>query len=186
LLGSEVQATTFHALGRSILSSASSKTLVVSRLATDERHLDALIASSITELYKDRDFAAAMSRFIRLSRRPGRGGGPAQTLGEYERDLDRGELRTLTAELVKSRGELDIANHLYVSGIRFAYEKPYDHVVPGAPKDYRPDFYLPAAGVFIEFFGIDRAGQTAPGIDRKKMRRRWRGSEPPTRSSAPD
>lgn len=168
LLGSEVQATTFHALGRSILSSASPRTLVVSRLATDEQHLDVLISSSVAELYKDREFATAMSRFIRLSRRPSRGGGQSQTLGEYERDLDRGELRTLTGELVKSRGELDIANYLYVSGIRFAYEKPFDHVVSGAPKDYRPDFYLPATGVFIEFFGIDRAGNTAPEIDRKK------------------
>lgn len=92
LLGVEVKATTFHALGRSILSGTNPKTLVVSRLATDERHLDALISSSVAELYKGREFAAAMSRFIRLSRRPRWEGGPPRNPTTIP---DEGDVRQL-------------------------------------------------------------------------------------------
>ncbi|MCP1445038.1 hypothetical protein J3D54_004170 [Pseudomonas sp. GGS8] len=34
-------------------------------------------------------------------------------------------------------------------------------------RDYHPDFYLPAFDLYIEHFGTDRQGNTAPYVDRK-------------------
>lgn len=66
---------------------------------------------------------------------------------------------TIKGELVKSYGEMRLANILSVNGIRYIYEQRYQYET--ATKEYAqytPDFYLPDYDIYIEYFGIDRNG----------------------------
>lgn len=64
-------------------------------------------------------------------------------------------LQTIKGETVKSLEETLIANFLFLNGIEYVYEKDYEY--PTATKyhrQYKPDFYLPQYGIYIEHFGI--------------------------------
>ena len=77
-------------------------------------------------------------------------------------------LTTLQEESVKSHQELVIANFMTLNGIWYLYEEPYRYNTANyAKRQYRPDFYLPDYDIYIEHFGIDRNGKTAPYIDNK-------------------
>lgn len=78
------------------------------------------------------------------------------------------ELRSLNNDLVRSRQEVKIADWLFVNSIPYKYEDRYvskQRLEPGI--DYRPDFHIAGTNIYIEHFGIDREGNTAPGIDRE-------------------
>ena len=69
--------------------------------------------------------------------------------------------------MVKSYEECEIANFLYLNNIAYEYEAPYKHQTATARKrQYKPDFFLPEDDVYIEHFGIDAEGNTAPFVDR--------------------
>ncbi|CUB06656.1 UvrD-helicase domain-containing protein [Marinomonas fungiae] len=87
---------------------------------------------------------------------------------DYEKHLRDNEFRTLNNEKVKGYQELLIANFLYMNKIPYVYEAPYitkKRIDIGF--DYKPDFHLTEADIYIEHFGIDRKGNTRPDIDAK-------------------
>ena len=91
------------------------------------------------------------------------------SLGEYYQYLREHEIRSLQGELVKSYEENEIANFLYLNGINYKYEFNYKHDVSDENhRQYQPDFYLGDYDVYIEHFGINREGKTAPYIDTEK------------------
>ena len=64
---------------------------------------------------------------------------------------DRPPFETQEGELVKSRGELLIANFLHSEGLKYVYERP---IRLGRRIIVRPDFYLKRYDVIIEFWGM--------------------------------
>jgi DNA helicase-4 len=72
-------------------------------------------------------------------------------------------------EQVKSHGEWLIANYLFTHSVPYQYEALYD--VGELPKDrHKPDFTILQSGqqtIWIEYFGMDRAGSVAPGISKE-------------------
>jgi len=90
-----------------------------------------------------------------------------KTEREYANWLRSNKLITLNNEKVKSHGELLIANFLFSNGIEYKYESFYspDNSMP-LDVDYRPDFYLPKYRIYLEYFGIDEEGNTAPYISK--------------------
>lgn len=94
-----------------------------------------------------------------------------KTFHEYSNWVRTNYLLTLNQEKVKSYGELIIANYLFSNGIPYVYEKDY---VPNNSLKinnfYKPDFYLPEVNLYIEYFGIDEYGNTAPYIDKEKYK----------------
>ena len=68
---------------------------------------------------------------------------------------------------VKSRWELIIANFLWSCNFNVKYE-PKNHKIKDNRWNqipYKPDFYLPDYNIYIEYFGVDEEGNTAPEID---------------------
>lgn len=62
--------------------------------------------------------------------------------------------KTINGNKVKSLGEVRIANYLYMHGINYQYEKPYEKHVIGK-KDYKPDFTIMDINpIYVEFFGL--------------------------------
>lgn len=79
-------------------------------------------------------------------------------LGKLSRDRIRRE--TLQKEYVKSNEELVIANFLFVNGIHYEYERPYEiRTSTSKKRQYMPDFYLTDYGIYLEHYGIDRTGK---------------------------
>lgn len=68
---------------------------------------------------------------------------------------------SLKGERMKSLEETKIANFLFLNGVEYEYEALYPYE-SGDPyrKAYRPDFYLPGYGIYLEHFGINREGKT--------------------------
>ncbi len=55
-------------------------------------------------------------------------------------------------------------------GIAYQYEPAYEHKTASPLyRQYQPHFYLPEQGIYIEYYGIDRQGGTAPYVDREHM-----------------
>lgn len=80
--------------------------------------------------------------------------------GERERLLKQGKIISFKGERLKSYGELYISSWLTLHGIEYVYERDY----PYGDFKYNPDFYIPSLDLWIEFFGIDKNGNVAPGF----------------------
>lgn len=97
--------------------------------------------------------------------------------------------RTARREVVKSFEELLIANYLFFNGVEYEYEASYEYDTATTKKSqYKPDFFIPLPedetaqadesgkkprrGIYLEHFGVDEHGNTAPWIDGEDYRRR--------------
>ncbi|BDX02838.1 hypothetical protein MACH16_15860 [Marinomonas pontica] len=153
---------TFHSLGRQVLSDARLSTHM-SIFVEDPLKLKQWITEWLLNyLYED---ISRLVDFISLTPEPV---DPftIKTQAEYEAYVRDNELRTLNDELVKGYQELVIANFMYLNGIPYTYEARYvskRRIEVGF--DYKPDFHLDGTDIYIEHFGIDRSGGTRPDID---------------------
>jgi DNA helicase IV len=78
----------------------------------------------------------------------------------YDRATRQTGYRTFAGELVRSHGERLIANFLYLNGVDYVYEWPYDaDVSDSTHSQYRPDFYYPGIDVWHEHWALDRDGK---------------------------
>jgi DNA helicase IV len=78
----------------------------------------------------------------------------------YDRATRQDGYRTFAGEVVKSHGERLIANFLYLNGVDYVYERPYDVDVSDAThSQYRPDFYYPGIDVWHEHWAVGRDGK---------------------------
>ena len=78
---------------------------------------------------------------------------------EYRERLSLGAPISLCGEVMKSFGEIDIANFLFGARIDYIYEAPYKHDTRTDERSqYRPDFYLPEYDIYIEYFAVDKDG----------------------------
>ncbi len=88
-----------------------------------------------------------------------------RTLKGMVQEADRqGGMDTMLGERVKSIEELMIANFLFLNGVTYEYERPYDHEIPPELTEenrraYQPDFYLTDYDIWLEHFGVDENGR---------------------------
>jgi DNA helicase-4 len=166
-LGVEIQASTFHALGNQIVGKVEPVAPTLSTLAQDRQHFSQFLDTTIEELRSDREAWRKARTFILGHLKRYKPESDFRSLAGYEAYIRTVTLRALSGDLVKSFAELDIANFLFCNGVRFEYEKRYPH----ESGRYQPDFYLTDYGIWLEHFGIDRNGNTAPFVDRVEYHR---------------
>ncbi len=78
----------------------------------------------------------------------------------WDRDSGRNGFWTLQGDVVKSRGELVVANWLFYNGVEYVYEGSYKVDTADAQhRQYRPDFYLPGPDVYLEHWAVDANGE---------------------------
>jgi DNA helicase-4 len=163
-LAVEIPASTFHSLGNQIIGAVEPVTPTLSRFANDRQFFGQFLNTTIEHLKAEEKTWKRARAFILGHLKPYRSESDFASLEEYEAYTRTVELRALSGHLVKSFAELDIANFLFFNGVRFEYEKRYPHEAGR----YHPDFYLTDYDIWIEHFGIDRNGGTAPYVDQKK------------------
>ncbi len=179
LLGNQqIKVKTFHALGMDIIAeSTGKKPSIANAVAGGEVVATRLIAELIESLRKtDSVFATQWLLFISLFRRPAKNPASFDSIhgwqnyikqtGDY-RDGKSGFL-TMNGELVKSHGELAIANWLFMNGVAYEYERAYEYETADKKyRQYRPDFYFPEINCYLEHYALDKNGQPPKAFGNK-------------------
>ena len=163
---------TFHKLGRDIIVKVEGEHPSLSPLSEDDALLKNQVGKWIEEkMINNSSYKEDVLNYFSDYLYPAVNPFDFKTKGEYLEYIRANEIWTLKGEKVKSLGECLIANHLFALGIKYQYEANYKNKTPRLNfRQYKPDFYLPDYGIYIEHFGVDRDGNTAPFIDKEKYR----------------
>ena len=171
----DVTVRTFHGLGMEIIGKAEGKRPALAAPAENDRTLSDLLKGIVADLLADRDLSAMLDEWFQEGFAPYRSQEEFRNWGEYHDYIRKFDIRSLKGETVRSFEECEIANFLYLHGVAYEYEAPYEHDLATSEKrQYKPDFHLPEHGIYIEHFGIDAAGNTASFVDRGQY---WREIE---------
>ena len=171
----DVTVRTFHSLGMAIIGEAQGKRPALAATAENDQALFDLLKGIVADLLADLDLSAILDEWFQEGFAPYRSQQEFRNWGEYHDYIRKYDIRSLKGEVVRSFEECEIANFLYLHGVAYEYEAPYEHDLATSEKrQYKPDFRLPEHGIYIEHFGIDAAGNTAPFVDRGQY---WRDME---------
>ncbi|EAR62033.1 UvrD-helicase domain-containing protein [Neptuniibacter caesariensis] len=171
---SNVAAYTFHVLGQKIISDVEGEKPSISPLATDEKLFTSYVDQWFSSLLSDTKYKELVLQYFEQYLFPEANPFEFETQGDYYEYIRANEIRTFKGENVKSFEECLIANWLYSMGIEYKYEVDYQEANTRTPdfRQYKPDFYLPQYQIYLEHFGIDKQGSTAPYVDKDKY---WEG-----------
>ncbi len=164
---------TFHSLGWKILGETEGKRPALAPVAEDSNKRSALLQRIVSGLLVESRVSDELDVWFQREFAPYKSEFDFKSWGEYWNYLRKFRINlSLKGETVRSLEECEIANFLYCSGIGYKYEAPYEHNLATAEKrQYKPDFHLPEHGIYIEHFGIDAEGNTAPFVDREQYLR---------------
>ena len=164
-----VVASTFHKLGKDIIASVEKAQPSISPLAQDGALLQKHVDGWFEALLEIPTYRQWVLDYLSYYRYEGVNRFEFETEGEYLEYIKANEIRTLKGEKVKGLGECWIANRLFMLGVAYQYEADYEHETRGPDyRQYQPDFYLSDYGIYLEHWGIDRDGNTAPFVDKTK------------------
>ena len=97
-----------------------------------------------------------------------------ETYEDYVKYIRNIGQKTLSGDWMRSYEEVEIANYLFINGIKFEYEKEYEgdylyesdnadfsvkdknHLKPKEDKKYHPDFYLTDYKIYLEHFALNK------------------------------
>ena len=163
---------TFHSLGLGIIGKVEGRVPTLARVAEDDKALLRLLEKIVAALLADDAISRLLLTWFRSQFAPYADPQDFTTYSEYLTHLRRHDIRSLKGDKVRSFEECEIANFLYLHGVAYEYEAPYEHnTATPERRQYQPDFYLPDAGLYIEHFALSKAGTTPPFIDGARYRR---------------
>jgi len=155
---------TFHAFGLKTLGETRGIKPSLSELTESPDKLSKYMDSVIHKLYGENP--SLLNEFFISYNKAFRDQFDFEDLGQYYSYVRTINKITLNNESVKSFEELELANFFYVNGINYQYEPSYEHNVASKEyRQYKPDFYLPDYGIYIEHFAMDAQGQTPSFIN---------------------
>ncbi len=160
---SGVHVSTFHAFGRRVVAQASGQAPTISKLAIDESACVLALEQIIKDIISDPKQDRQVADFIAYHRCPYSSPFDFKYPSDYYDHIRNVDLRALSGDKVKSFEELEVANFLALSGIRFEYESPYKVSTANTRhRQYQPDFYLPDYDIYIEHFALDEKRRPPP------------------------
>jgi DNA helicase-4 len=164
----KISATTFHHLGLNIIAQVEGVKPSLSVFAEDEKAKSAWVQAVFEKrIRENNEYQKHIIEYFSKYYYVEKNDFDFKSLGDRHQYYNDNNIRSLNDEKVKSFGELYIANWLFANGINYQYEAKYAHnVATVARKQYQPDFFIPALNIYIEYYGIDENGDTAPYIDK--------------------
>lgn len=189
--GKAVKAHTFHALGSAIVRSVARRDGRKVRVGAEHEEKPRLRAV-VEELKRTPSFLGDWINFLSICREPIPADDAFNSFEDYERYVEQqrkarrnGEpaaFQTLSGHIVRSAEELAIANWLYIQGVPFEYERPFEPV-PDAWDKYQPDFYYPEIGVWHEHFALNAEGKAPAHFPNyeitAQVKREWLNTQVP-------
>lgn len=176
LQADQVVAKTFHAFGLDIIGLATGKRPSLAPWVESGQDLDALLAMVDSLKVSDPSFRTNWDMFRLVFGQDLPKFGKEEDAPEaWDSEARQGGFWTLNNEVVKSRGELLIANWLFYNGVKYIYEGPYQHETTDAThRQYRPDFYFPDADAYLEHWALDERGEPPPEFTGYKEGMLWK------------
>jgi len=168
LAGSKIRANTFHRFGLDLSGQLSKSKPSTSDWATDDkirpRNIHAIVMDLISE---NESYARGWNILVQLNK--------AKDIKPKVISGKDGKFRTLQGELVASREEVNICDFLFVHGIEYEYERPYElECSDDEHRQYKPDFYYPSINVYHEHFAIDANGNAPKEFKGYLEKTEWR------------
>jgi DNA helicase-4 len=153
-----IKAQTFHSFGLSILGKVLGQKPDLAFASSSTRKK--FLSEQFESLLKDNKYLTLMIEYFAYYLKPVVLEPGFKNLDDYYRYVKTENNITFLREQVKSQQEVMIANFLYMHGLKYIYELPYKHeTATSIYRQYKPDFYLPDYNIYIEHFGINRAGR---------------------------
>lgn len=153
--GCNIAASTFHKLGLNIITKVNG---IVPKIASWEQK--SFIKEQLLLNMESKSYLQLLSTYLLYNRVVSKSEFEFKTQAEYDEYLRLNPPVTVKNEIVKSYGEMDIANFLTQNGIEYIYECPYKIDTRDSNYgQYKPDFYLPEYDIYIEYFGINHKGE---------------------------
>lgn len=160
--GLNMEASTFHKLGKSIIEQSCRKLQEDPPKVYSQSEEDSAtsIKHHLISMLNDEGELARLVVYLASHQKPNKSQLEYSSYQEYVEDAKANNLLTLQNENVKSFEEFNIANYLYLSGIPYTYEKEYerDISVVGWSRGYKPDFTIQWEGktIYLEHYGISK------------------------------
>ena len=152
-IGTGMECFTFHKLGLEISKQE------LGELSVYEGNIRGFIKEQIKKLIQNEDYLYALVYFLTVHSNLIKDEFFFKTEKDYKEYIEINPPVTIKGEIVKSFGELEIANYLFSNNINYIYEDLYKyHTDTTEYGMYHPDFYLPDYDIYIEYYGIDREG----------------------------
>lgn len=163
-MGINVEVNTFHSLGRKIIGQVTNN---LPSVIEEKQFYEQLKVISKT-LMTNSNYANQVIQFLTQYRLEVIDPDDFNSHGEYINYLKENNVKsyktverniggrvTILREICKSLEEVKIANFLFVNNIEYRYEASYEHpTADNQYAQYKPDFYLPDHGIYIEHFGL--------------------------------
>ncbi len=162
----QVEASTFHALGLHIIGQATGRKPDIPTWAVDAQSGLRKLTGLIEQLKSDSLLFRVKWDMFRLvfGRHLANFGDDAPA--DAWNASGQGLITTQNGERVRSQEECMIANWLFYNGVEYEYERNY--VIDTASADhrqYKPDFYYPAIDLYHEHLALDANGQPPPHFE---------------------
>ena len=168
-LNHNLQVKTFHSLGLGIIADVEGVKPSVSMLSIDTLKMWAMVKEFIFQNQRDKVFSQLINEYFLFHLHQYTSIFNFKTKGEYINYLKKKNIRSLKNDQVKSLEECTIANFLYLNGVEYEYEKDYEiKTSTKKHRQYKPDFYLPQYGVYIEHLALNEKMITPSFIDNEK------------------
>lgn len=165
-IGETVSVDTFHALGYRVIGKVRGERPAITGLASDPAGLTRWIGDTFGKMLASPESRQRYLDFVVCERDAYRAPSEFHSAAAYAEYIRVNKPRTLTGVAVRSFEERLLADWLTIHGIAYEYERPYPHnTATETHRQYRPDFYLTDYGIYLEHFGVDRSGATAPFVD---------------------
>jgi DNA helicase-4 len=173
---SGVKATTFHKFGSDLIAEVEGKKRFVPGWVENGSQRSQKMASIVGSLsHSNPDFAErwALLKTVFSSDLPEFD--DTEPVGFFDADSRASGFQTLRNDVVKSREEQMIADWLYIHGVNYVYESPFEFdVADETHRQYLPDFYYPELGLYHEHFALDAAGRPPAKFEGYEEGVRWK------------
>ncbi len=153
--GIEIDISTFHALGRSIIEEElGHKPKLI--FDGNEKKVYELIEKLFMDVLKEEKYQKILIEYLAYHSEQKVKQESFEDKEEYYNYMRNKKYSTLNDISVKSISERDIGNFLFLHGIQFEYEPLVEWVDESEEdKEYHPDFYLPDYDIHIEHWGLN-------------------------------
>jgi DNA helicase-4 len=175
---SAIKVSTFHAFGLQLLARLSGIKPRVAPWVADGQEVGKILHLAKERMQADpsfrRNWEAYRFLFARSSIESADQGVPDQYVPAAKYN-ERQRFTTFRGEYVKSEGERMIADYLFINGVNYEYERPFD--VKTATVDhsqYHPDFYYPEINTWHEHWALDGNGNAPESFHRYKASMAWK------------
>lgn len=178
LCGRLIKVKTFHALGLDVIAQSTGKKPTIANFASGGEITDVQLFTELINslLGSDVKFLMQWTLFMSLCRKPAKNPAEFGSIQEWQsyvketgvyHNKQPGYL-TLNGEVVKSQGELAIANWLYINGVDYEYERAYQYETANRHhRQYKPDFYFPDINCYLEHYALDAQGKPPKAFGEK-------------------